>query len=101
MPGCQLVDSPIILEALIEGFLVRRIYVDGGSSSEVMYEHYFRNLGAETRVKLKESRTPLVGFSANDKQERNPTPMNRQGMVEARTGPGRKDHWNVISPQKA
>ncbi|GJV38807.1 hypothetical protein Tco_1417247 [Tanacetum coccineum] len=33
MPGCQLVDSPIILEALIEGFL------------------------------LKESRTPLVGFS--------------------------------------
>ncbi|GJU64038.1 reverse transcriptase domain-containing protein [Tanacetum coccineum] len=62
-PRCQLVDSPIILEALIEGFLVRRIYVDGGSSSEVMYEHYFRNLGAETRAKLKESRTPLVGFS--------------------------------------
>ncbi|GJX92371.1 hypothetical protein Tco_0345697 [Tanacetum coccineum] len=28
MPGCQLVDSPIILEALIEGFLIRRIYVD-------------------------------------------------------------------------
>ncbi|GJY61838.1 hypothetical protein Tco_0462495 [Tanacetum coccineum] len=38
---CQLVDSPIILEALIEGFLVRRIYADGGSSFEVMYEHYF------------------------------------------------------------
>nr|GEW92052.1 putative reverse transcriptase domain-containing protein [Tanacetum cinerariifolium] len=34
IPGCQLVDSPIILEALTEGFLVRRIYVDGGSSSE-------------------------------------------------------------------
>nr|GEY06268.1 reverse transcriptase domain-containing protein [Tanacetum cinerariifolium] len=61
-PGCQLVDSPIILEALIEGFLVQRIYVDGGSSSEVMYEHCFRNLGDETRAKLKESRTPLVGF---------------------------------------
>ncbi|GJX62496.1 hypothetical protein Tco_0295396 [Tanacetum coccineum] len=61
--GCQLVDSPIILEALIEGFLVRRIYVDRGSSSEVMYEHCFRNLRTETRAKLKESRTPLVGFS--------------------------------------
>ncbi|GJU04037.1 reverse transcriptase domain-containing protein [Tanacetum coccineum] len=61
-PGCQLVNSPIILEALIEGFLVRRIYVDGGSSSEVMYEHCFRNLRAETKAKLKESRTPLVGF---------------------------------------
>ncbi|GJS94835.1 hypothetical protein Tco_0801803 [Tanacetum coccineum] len=36
MPGCQLVDSPIILEALIEGFLIRRIYVDGGSSYEVI-----------------------------------------------------------------
>ncbi|GJW18537.1 hypothetical protein Tco_0025973 [Tanacetum coccineum] len=63
-PGCQLVDSPIILEALIEGFLVRRIYVDGGNSSEVMYEHCFRNFGAETRAKLKESKTPLVGFSS-------------------------------------
>ncbi|GJQ95496.1 hypothetical protein Tco_0006635 [Tanacetum coccineum] len=62
-PGCQLVDSPIILEALIKGFLVQRIYVDGGSSSEVMHEHCFRNLRSETRAKLKESRTPLVGFS--------------------------------------
>ncbi|GJZ17088.1 reverse transcriptase domain-containing protein [Tanacetum coccineum] len=62
-PWCQLVDTPIILEALIEGFLVRRIYVDGGSSSKVMYEHCFRNLRSETRATLKESRTPLVGFS--------------------------------------
>ncbi|GKB19150.1 reverse transcriptase domain-containing protein [Tanacetum coccineum] len=62
MLGCQLADSPIILEALIEGFLVQRIYVNGGSSSEVMYEHCFRNLGVETKAKLKESRTPLVGF---------------------------------------
>nr|GEX79782.1 reverse transcriptase domain-containing protein [Tanacetum cinerariifolium] len=62
-PGCQLVDSPIILEALIEGFLVRRIYVDEGSSSEVMYKHCFRNLRAEIRKNLKQSRTLLVGFS--------------------------------------
>nr|GEU89518.1 hypothetical protein [Tanacetum cinerariifolium] len=62
-PGCQLIDSPIILEALIEEFMVQRIYVDGGSSFEFMYEHCFRNLRAKTRVKLKESKTPLVGFS--------------------------------------
>ncbi|GJU08381.1 reverse transcriptase domain-containing protein [Tanacetum coccineum] len=61
--GCQLVDSPIIVEALIEGFQVRWIYVDGGSSSEVMYEHCFRNLWTETKARLIESRTPLVGFS--------------------------------------
>ncbi|GJV95726.1 reverse transcriptase domain-containing protein [Tanacetum coccineum] len=42
--GCQLVDSTVILEALIEGFLVR----------------------TETRSKLKETRTSLVGFSGED-----------------------------------
>ncbi|GJR01693.1 reverse transcriptase domain-containing protein [Tanacetum coccineum] len=40
------------------------IYVDEGSSSEVMYEHYFRNLETETKARLKESRTQLVGFSS-------------------------------------
>ncbi|GKC21865.1 hypothetical protein Tco_1024015 [Tanacetum coccineum] len=43
--------------------MVRRIYVDGGSSSEVMYEHFFRNLGPDTKAKLRESRVLLVGFS--------------------------------------
>ncbi|GJU46546.1 hypothetical protein Tco_1203812 [Tanacetum coccineum] len=42
---------------------VRRIHVDGGSSSEVMYEHCFRNLSYRARSRLKESRIPLVGFS--------------------------------------
>nr|GEV45994.1 reverse transcriptase domain-containing protein [Tanacetum cinerariifolium] len=64
----SLVNSPIILEALIEGFLVRMIYVNGGSSSEVMYEHCFQNLRAETGAKLKESKTPLVEFSSESRQ---------------------------------
>ncbi|GJX82017.1 reverse transcriptase domain-containing protein [Tanacetum coccineum] len=63
VPRCRLVDSPIILEAHIEGYQVRRIYVDGGSSLEVMYEHCFRNLEPDTKAKLRESRVPLVGFS--------------------------------------
>nr|GEV09281.1 hypothetical protein [Tanacetum cinerariifolium] len=42
---------------------VRRIYVDGGSSSEIMYEHFFRNLSYRTRSRLRESRNLLVGFS--------------------------------------
>ncbi|GJW84684.1 hypothetical protein Tco_0157829 [Tanacetum coccineum] len=36
--GCRLVDSPIVLEVYIEGFQVRRIYVDGGCSSEARNE---------------------------------------------------------------
>ncbi|GJS65528.1 reverse transcriptase domain-containing protein [Tanacetum coccineum] len=53
----------VVVDALIEGFRVRRIHVDGSSSSEVMYEHCFRNLSYRTRPRLKESRVPLVGFS--------------------------------------
>nr|GEW61225.1 reverse transcriptase domain-containing protein [Tanacetum cinerariifolium] len=63
VPRCRLVDSSIILEAHIKGYRIRRIYVDGGSSSEVMYEHCFRNLGPDIKAKLRESRVPLVGLS--------------------------------------
>ncbi|GJU46539.1 hypothetical protein Tco_1203805 [Tanacetum coccineum] len=48
---------------LVKDIRVRRIHVDGGSSSEVIYEHCFRNLSYRTRSRLKESRVPLVGFS--------------------------------------
>ncbi|GJX33371.1 reverse transcriptase domain-containing protein [Tanacetum coccineum] len=55
-------DCLVVVDALIEGFRVRRIRLDGGSSLEVMYEHCFRNLSYRTRSRLKESRIPLVGF---------------------------------------
>ncbi|GJZ58190.1 reverse transcriptase domain-containing protein [Tanacetum coccineum] len=48
---------------------IRRIHVDVGSSSEVMYEHFFINLSYRTRSRLKESRIPLVGFSGEDRDE--------------------------------
>ncbi|GJS07587.1 reverse transcriptase domain-containing protein [Tanacetum coccineum] len=63
VPQYQLMDCLVVVDALIEGFRVRRIHVDGGSSSEVMYEHCFRNLSYRTRSRLKESRILLVGFS--------------------------------------
>ncbi|GJZ32513.1 putative nucleotidyltransferase, ribonuclease H [Tanacetum coccineum] len=79
MPRYQLMDFPMVVDALIEGFRVRRIHVDGGSSSEVMYEHCFRNLSYRMRSRLKESRVPLVGFSGES-----PSPYNallgRTGM---------------------
>nr|GFB20070.1 reverse transcriptase domain-containing protein [Tanacetum cinerariifolium] len=49
IPCSQLTDEPIILERIIEGNQVRRILVDEGSSSEIMYEHCFRNLGVNIR----------------------------------------------------
>ncbi|GJU94629.1 hypothetical protein Tco_1319385, partial [Tanacetum coccineum] len=44
-------DEPLIIEAEVEGYLVRRVYVDEGSSVEkVKFEH-------------RETRTDLVGFA--------------------------------------
>ncbi|GKA21799.1 reverse transcriptase domain-containing protein [Tanacetum coccineum] len=71
------------------------IYVDGGSSSEVMYEHCFRNLRAKTRAKLKESRTPLVGVSGedcnNDNEEIN-SPRMPKDRRSTMTSHRREDH---------
>nr|GEX23116.1 reverse transcriptase domain-containing protein [Tanacetum cinerariifolium] len=55
--------SAVVVEAMIKGFRVRRIYVNGGSSSEVMYTHCFRNLSYQIRSRLRESRILLVWFS--------------------------------------
>ncbi|GJZ43145.1 reverse transcriptase domain-containing protein [Tanacetum coccineum] len=63
VPRYQLMDCPVVVDAMIEGFKVRRIYVDGGRSLEIMYEHCFRNLSYRTRSRLRESQNPLVGFS--------------------------------------
>ncbi|GJW44391.1 reverse transcriptase domain-containing protein [Tanacetum coccineum] len=55
--------EPIILEGIIEGNQVRRILVDGGSSSEIIYEHYFRNLDINIRSRLRRCKAPMIGFS--------------------------------------
>ncbi|GJU42743.1 hypothetical protein Tco_1195700, partial [Tanacetum coccineum] len=39
VPQSSLTDGTIILEGAIEGYYIRMIYVDGGSSSKIMYEH--------------------------------------------------------------
>nr|GEU63217.1 reverse transcriptase domain-containing protein [Tanacetum cinerariifolium] len=48
----------------IECFRVRRIYVDGGSSSKIMYEHCFKCFDANTKSTLRKSSAPLVRFSS-------------------------------------
>ncbi|GJY23090.1 reverse transcriptase domain-containing protein [Tanacetum coccineum] len=56
-------EEPLIVEAEVEGYLVRRVYVDEGSSVEVMFEHCFENLNPKIKAKLKETQTDLVGFA--------------------------------------
>ncbi|GKD49606.1 reverse transcriptase domain-containing protein [Tanacetum coccineum] len=56
-------DEPLIVEAEVEGYTIRRVYVDAGASVEVMYEHCFEHLCPSIKARLKETNTPLVGFS--------------------------------------
>ncbi|GJW29453.1 reverse transcriptase domain-containing protein [Tanacetum coccineum] len=59
----QLTDEPIILEGIIEANQIRRILVECGSSSEIMYEHCFRGLNVNIRLRLKRCKASMVGFS--------------------------------------
>nr|GEY16769.1 reverse transcriptase domain-containing protein [Tanacetum cinerariifolium] len=63
IPQNRLADEPIILEGMIKDHQIRRILVDSGSSSEIMYEHCFRNLSVNIGLRLRRCRAPLIGFS--------------------------------------
>nr|GEW57929.1 reverse transcriptase domain-containing protein [Tanacetum cinerariifolium] len=56
-------EGPIIIKAKIGGHFVHRMYVDGGSSSEILYKHCFNRFRSEVRSEMIPATTPLVGFS--------------------------------------
>ncbi|GJX58844.1 hypothetical protein Tco_0290234 [Tanacetum coccineum] len=53
----------MIIEAEIGGHCIHRMYVDDGSASEILYEHYFNRLRPEIRKQLIPATTPLNGFN--------------------------------------
>ncbi|GKC76562.1 hypothetical protein Tco_1127336, partial [Tanacetum coccineum] len=56
-------EGPMIIEAEIGGHFVHRIYVDGGASSEILYEHCFVRLRLEIKSQMVPPTTYLTGFS--------------------------------------
>ncbi|GKA49190.1 hypothetical protein Tco_0742148 [Tanacetum coccineum] len=50
-------ENLLIIEAEVEGYLVRRVYVDEGASVEVMFEHCFENLSPLIMARLRYSQT--------------------------------------------
>nr|GEV13157.1 reverse transcriptase domain-containing protein [Tanacetum cinerariifolium] len=56
-------EGPMIIEAEMGGHCVHRIYMDGGSSSEILYEHCFSKFHPEIKNQLIPANAPLVGFS--------------------------------------
>jgi hypothetical protein len=53
----------MIVTALVDGHRIWRILLDGGSSSEIMYEHCFEQLVEAAQAKLVPTSSPLVGFA--------------------------------------
>nr|GEV69321.1 reverse transcriptase domain-containing protein [Tanacetum cinerariifolium] len=55
-------DEPLIVETEVEGFLVRRVFVDQGVAVQVMFEHCFDNMPSSINARLTQTQTELVGF---------------------------------------
>ncbi|GJT19319.1 reverse transcriptase domain-containing protein [Tanacetum coccineum] len=56
-------EGPMIIEVEMGGHFVHRVYIDGGASSEVLYEHCFIKLRKEIRDQMVPATTHLIGFS--------------------------------------
>ncbi|GKD60096.1 hypothetical protein Tco_1297605 [Tanacetum coccineum] len=55
--------APVIIEAKIFGRKVGRVYMDSGSSCEIIYEHCFEKLNPTIKATRVDLKHPLVGFS--------------------------------------
>ncbi|GKD25041.1 reverse transcriptase domain-containing protein [Tanacetum coccineum] len=56
-------EGPLVIEAEIDGHMIHHIYIGGGSSTEILYEHGFNQLCPEIRSQMVPARTSLTGFS--------------------------------------
>nr|GEZ75740.1 reverse transcriptase domain-containing protein [Tanacetum cinerariifolium] len=56
-------EGPLVIEAEMGGHMVHRMYIDGGSSMEILYEHCFNRLRPEIKSQMVPATTSLTGFS--------------------------------------
>nr|GFB24710.1 reverse transcriptase domain-containing protein [Tanacetum cinerariifolium] len=59
----QAKEGPLVIEAKIGGHVIHRMYIDGGSSLEILYEHCFNRLQPEIKSQMVSATTSLTGFS--------------------------------------
>ena len=57
-------DDALVVAARINGFIVKRVLMDQGSSAEVMYPNLFKGLGLKNED-LSRYVTPLMGFDSH------------------------------------
>ncbi|GKC22312.1 hypothetical protein Tco_1024462 [Tanacetum coccineum] len=63
VPARDLSEEALVVEAEVEGYLVRRIHIDEGASVKIMFEHCFNMLHPSIRSRLVETQTTVSGFS--------------------------------------
>ncbi|GJW12389.1 hypothetical protein Tco_1578216 [Tanacetum coccineum] len=56
-------SSPLVISTHIEGQRISEVYVDGGSSTEIIYEHCFNQLPAATKEQMTPPIQPITSFS--------------------------------------
>ncbi|GKE16174.1 hypothetical protein Tco_1423751, partial [Tanacetum coccineum] len=56
-------EDPLVITACIGGCVIHRVYVNGGSSAEIMYEHCFQQLTDEIKESMQSPTSPLIGFA--------------------------------------
>nr|GEX77942.1 reverse transcriptase domain-containing protein [Tanacetum cinerariifolium] len=56
-------EGPLVIKAEMGGHVIHRMYVDGGSSMEILYEHRFNRLMPEIKSQMVPATTSLTGFS--------------------------------------
>ncbi|GJR16180.1 reverse transcriptase domain-containing protein [Tanacetum coccineum] len=61
----DLSEEALVVEAEVEGYLVRKIHIDKGASVEIMFEHCFNMLHPSIRSRLVETQTTVFGFSGD------------------------------------
>nr|GEY92581.1 reverse transcriptase domain-containing protein [Tanacetum cinerariifolium] len=56
-------EGPLVIEAEMGGHVIHRMYIDGGSSMEILYEHCFNRRRPEINSQMVPVTTSLTGFS--------------------------------------
>ncbi|GJW66962.1 reverse transcriptase domain-containing protein [Tanacetum coccineum] len=63
VPILMVNNAPVIIEAKIFRRNMGQVYMDSGSSCEIIYEHCFEKLNPTIKATKVDLKTPLVGFS--------------------------------------
>nr|GFA88802.1 reverse transcriptase domain-containing protein [Tanacetum cinerariifolium] len=56
-------EGPLVIEAEVSGHTIHRMYIDGGSSMEILYEHCFNRLRPDIQRQMVPATMSLTGFS--------------------------------------